>query len=154
MDKILFTLYVLLYGLVFSFTVSAFMLFRPFTYVENDHTYILCHTNQVRYETSPNLIYAIETKLDSFNDAKARKLCTYHIISDYINMYKVPKEVNYTFLPDKRTESGWLNALFGGFLVFLFGSAAIEAFYSQARLKIPYRFGKPFWNYLFSMINT
>lgn len=149
-----FGTYIFLYSLVFSFAIAAILVFRPFTYVENDHTYILCHTDQVRYETSPNFIYAIETKLDSFNDAKARKLCAYHIISDYINMYKIPKEVNYTFLPDKRTESAWPNALFGGFLVFLLGSAVIEVSCSLARLKIPYRFGKSFWDYLFSMINT
>ncbi|MBI2641193.1 hypothetical protein HYW87_01190 [Candidatus Roizmanbacteria bacterium] len=101
------------------------MLFRPFMYIDNDHSYILCNKDKIRYELGPNVIFAIDKKLDPFNDAKARKLCEHQIIRDYINSYPVPEKINYTFLPQKLQESSWLGALFSAILTFAVGSFLI-----------------------------
>lgn len=75
-----------------------------------------CQPSREEYEINPNLIFAINEKLDPFNDGKARKLCQYHIIRDYNNAYSVPKEKNYIFKPALLQESSWLNAVFAVFL--------------------------------------
>lgn len=119
-------IYYILYILLSAVAIASLMIFRPFPYVDNNQSYIQCFTDGIGYETSPNLIFALDTKLDSFNDSKARKLCAYHIISDYINMYQTPKEQNYMFLPAKLQDSSWLNAVFVGFVVFALGFLCIE----------------------------
>ena len=115
------------YSLIIFLSISVFMLFRPFPYVDNDRSYILCYTNRVRYEITPNLIFAVDSQLDNFNDSKARKLCAYQIISDYNNVYPTPKEKNYTFLFAKTTQSSWPNALFAAFLVYLSGLVLVRS---------------------------
>lgn len=116
MMKILF----LFYTTLILISTAVFILFQPFTYIDNNKSYIDCADGS-RYEASPNFIFALDKTLDPFNDKKARKLCQFKIISDYNDIYQTPKAVNYTFVPKNEEESSWPNALFASILLFLIG---------------------------------
>ena len=120
--------YITLYGIVLALSFSIALTFAPFEYVDNDHSYISCFNDGKKYEASPNYIFALDTKLDSFNDIKARKLCEHKIISDYINSYSTPAIVNYQFLPAVTEDSSWLNVAFVFLLTFFSGSLLVERF--------------------------
>ena len=144
--------HVFLYSIVLALSFSSFLLFRPYEYVDNDHSYIRCFKDGISYETSPNLIFAIDTKLDSFNDAKARKLCEHKIISDYINSYSTPPKINYEFLPALSEKSSWPAALFVFLLTFLAGSFVVEVFAKLLGFKSSY-FGKKFLDTFISLFD-
>lgn len=116
----------LAYSLLLSLTLFVFVIFQPFSYIDNDHSNLMCQGNNVPYETSPNMIFLIDKKLDKSNDSKARKLCQYHIIRDYNNTYETPHTLNYTLLPAESIESSWLSDIFICLIVFLSGSLLIE----------------------------
>lgn len=123
---ILSIVYFVFHTVVVAIAFTASSIYRPFTFVDNDHSYVLCHQSNTKYETSPNLIFAVDEKLDPFNDKKARKLCQYQIIKDYGDTYATPGQINYTFLPALRQESSWLQAAFAFFIVYVFGSVVIS----------------------------
>lgn len=116
----------LTYSLLLSLTLFVFVVFQPFSYIDNDHSNLMCQGNNVPYETSPNMIFLIDKKLDKLNDSKARKLCQYHIIRDYNNTFETPHTLNYTLLPAESIESSWLSDIFICLIVFLSGSLLIE----------------------------
>lgn len=118
--------YIFFYSLVLAISFSVSLIFAPFTFIDNDHSYIRCFKDGRKYETSPNYIFALDTKLDSFNDIKARKLCEHQIIRDYINSYPTPPVLNYEFLPAKAEDSSWMNVFFVFLLSFFAGTALIE----------------------------
>lgn len=152
-DNLLLTIYILTYSLVFALSMSSFIIFRPFFYVDNDTSTVVCNKDQKSYEISPNLIYSVDQKLDPGNDKKARKLCEYQIISDYTDVYKAPMEKNYIFAHSMEQESSWPNAVFAAFLIFFLGSAFVELILRRIlRIKQSYLFGKYFWRMIFFLI--
>ncbi len=143
--------YTIGYSIIICLSLVAFSIFKPFTYIDNDHSYIHCFNDSISYETSPNLIFAVDKKLDAFNDEKARKLCQYKIISDYINYYKKPAQVNYELLPAYAQKSSWPAAVFAFWLTFILGSFITEAIGLSLKLGRSY-FGTRFIAFLASSI--
>lgn len=144
-------LYLILYSFVVSLSICAFVIFRPFSHIDNNHSGVFCHTDKLTYETSPNLIFAVGDKLDPFNDKKVKKLCQYRITRDYGDIYKAPQKINYTFLPALMQESSWPNALFAGLMTFGFGSFVIEILWKAFKKKS--YFGSQIWNFFLYLIN-
>ena len=124
------------YTILTILSVIAFTLLRPFNYVDNDNSHIVCSNNHQIFDSGPNFIYTINNKLDAFNDAKARKLCRYIIIYDYNNVYETPKEKNYNFVPVYLTESSWPNAIFISLVIFFAGAWMIETLLGKVKLKL------------------
>ncbi len=109
-----------------SLSFSTVRFFKPYAYVENNTSYLMCDDGS-RFETGPNSIFSLESRLDPVNDKKARKLCQYKIIRDYGDTYKASSQINYRFYPDIKNESSWINAVLAGVTVFILGSVLIEA---------------------------
>lgn len=95
--------------LTFSLAIGMFFLFEPFKYLDNDQSTVICNTGG-EFNIGPNYIYSFEDKLDKFNDVKARKLCTFGAIRDYINYYKTPAQKNYQLKPVFAQNSSWGDA--------------------------------------------
>ena len=129
----LFGLYLFFYSLLLAVVFGVFIVFRPFTYIDNDHSNVICRTDNAHYETSPNLIFLIDEHLDKLNDVKARKLCQYHIIRDYNNTYESPTHINYTLLPAIAYESSWINDIFVCLVTFFIGASLIEIIWGLVR---------------------
>jgi hypothetical protein len=102
-----------------------FIIFKPFTYVDNDKSKIVCNNNGASFDAGPNYIYTLDQSLDGFNDVKARKLCEFNTIRDYIQAYKTPS-MNYQFKPVYTTNSSWGDALLMTLITFVVGTFAIE----------------------------
>lgn len=115
-----------LYSTLVAVSIFFVSIFRPFTIVDNNQSNLICSADKHKYESAPNFIFAINENLDSFNDAKARKLCQFQIIRDYNSTYQTPVQKNYTFLPTMQQESSWLNAFFAGIFILLIGKKIIE----------------------------
>ena len=145
--------YISIYSLLITLSFSISLFFMPFKYVDNDHSYISCFSDGRRYETSPNYIFALDDKLDSFNDIKARKLCEYKIISDYNNTYSTPASVNYEFLPVVFQDSSWLNVIFVFLLTFVIGSALLESMGKLLKLKSSF-FGQSLFNIITELFKS
>ncbi|OGK17071.1 hypothetical protein A2774_05100 [Candidatus Roizmanbacteria bacterium RIFCSPHIGHO2_01_FULL_39_12c] len=120
-----------LYFFLTVISLAAFQIFRPFNYLDNASSYIVCDKNQARFEIGPNLIYSFTDSLDEFNDQKARKLCEYNLIKDYLNTLKVPEKPNYAFYPAYKTESSWLDALIISSILFFIGATVIQILFQQ-----------------------
>ena len=101
----------LILTLVFSLATAAFFLFKPFNYIDNDQSAVLCDNGRALINIGPNYIYSFEDKLDSFNDIKTRKLCQFNTIRDYNDTYKTPETINYQFKPVYSQDSSWPDAL-------------------------------------------
>ncbi len=97
------------YACIFAISLAVLYILRPFSYTDNDASKLQCENDRI-YNTGPNYIYTFGTKLDSFNDMKARKLCAYDIIWDYGGNYKTPGSVNYKLSPVIKQESSWSDA--------------------------------------------
>ena len=117
-----FVSYVLL--LVISFSV--FYIFKPYSYVDNATSHIICNKNSASFESGWNFVYAFDAKLDEFNDIKARKMCEYNLVKDYDNTVKTPPEVNYRFEPNYIKESSWADTIFMASATLIFGFIFIE----------------------------
>lgn len=115
------------YSLLVAISLFVFTIYRPFTYIDNMRSYIICNKDGRKFDIGPNYIYSFTNKLDSFNDAKARKLCEYGLIKDYHNSLETPTNLNYQFHPVYTTDSHWLRAIILSSLVFTIGLIAIEA---------------------------
>ncbi|MBI2641195.1 hypothetical protein HYW87_01200, partial [Candidatus Roizmanbacteria bacterium] len=109
---------IVFYTLFIAVCLSTLILFKPFRYVDNQKSYIVCKKDNSHFEIGPNLIYTFTQSLDDFNDKKARKLCEYKTIRDYADSQKTPQEVNYIFYPVYTTESSWSDVLFSSMLIF------------------------------------
>ena len=131
MKTIQLIIYFSAYSMILAFSIVTLVFFLPFSYVDNDHSYVRCQADGVAYETSPNLIFLVDAKLDNFNDVKARKLCEYHVIRDYNRTYATPKRINYTLEVAKKQSSSFPNALFAFGLTFLLGSIITEITFKQ-----------------------
>lgn len=152
-SKIFFVVYFFLYVISSSLAIGAFMFLRPFTFIENAHTYVKCLNDQVSYEAGPNFIFVLDDKLDPFNDVKARKLCQYNIIKDYNGQYKTPEEINYLNLPEKQLSSSWPNAIFASFFVFFLFSASIEVGMKLVIKDINNLFFRSLWHYIGNLLD-
>lgn len=97
--------------LVVSLALGSLIIFRPYSFVDNDKAKVICVESGASFDIGPNFIYTLEDKLDSFNDQKARKLCQYNIIRDYGNTYQTPDKVNYQFKPVYTKDSSWGDAI-------------------------------------------
>lgn len=113
------------YLLLTTLSLSALIIFKPFTMVDNDTSKIVCQKGG-SFDAGPNYIYTFEQRLDSFNDEKARKLCEFGIIRDYHNVYKTPLSQNYDFKPIYRSVSSWGDALLVTGILMLGGCFLIE----------------------------
>lgn len=114
-----------MYFLLICLSFGMIIIFKPFTFVDNDKSKIVCDKNGSSFDAGPNFIYTFEEKLDSFNDEKARKLCEFNTIRDYINFYKTPP-LNYQFKPHYKTNSSWGDASLMTLASFALGLLAIE----------------------------
>lgn len=114
------------YSVIVALAISAFYIFKPFVYVDNAPSRIICN-NGAEYEAGWNFIYSLDGKLDDFNDAKARKLCMHGAIKDYGNTLSVPLEKNYRFEPQYITESSWADAIIMFLGVIFFGIVIAES---------------------------
>ncbi len=112
MPKLFSTFIIILYTIVFSTSLFVFYIFKPFTYLDNAQSKIICNKNGAVFEIGWNFVYSFDGKLDAWNDIKARKICEYNAIKDYVNAVKTPQEVNYHFEPIYITESSWPDAIF------------------------------------------
>jgi len=101
---------IIILTLTFSLAISAFFLFKPFNYIDNDQSAVLCDNGGI-FNIGPNYIYSFEDRLDSFNGIKARKLCQFNAIRDYNDTYKSPETINYQFKPIFSQDSSWPDAL-------------------------------------------
>ena len=119
-------IYIVLYVFFISISIGVFFIFKPFQYIDNQKSYLICTKDQSRFEIGPNLIYAFSRSLDSYNDKKARKLCEYKTIRDYADSQKTPETVNYKFYPVYTNESSWLNAIQAGVYTFIVLAFLIE----------------------------
>ncbi len=102
---------ILLIGIVLAASFAVGYTFKPFTYIDNGSSKIVCNKNNVALDMGWNFIYTFEDKLDSFNDVKARKLCEFNSIKDYANFYKTPSDVNYHFEAKYTQDSSWTDTL-------------------------------------------
>ena len=127
------TLYLLLYLLLISSSLGVFYIFRPFKFIDNSKSYLLCQNNN-KFFIGPNLVFTFDGLLDSYNDKKARKLCEYSLIRDYADTLKTPPAVNYGFTPVYSQESSWSNTAFAFFLAFSLGAVLIEANFKTVSL--------------------
>ena len=111
---------------IISLALGSLFIFKPFTYIDNAQSQIICNKDGQTFELGWNFIYTFSDKLDSFNDTKARKLCEYKIIKDYSNTYQTPAIRNYDFRPKYIQESSWPEAIFMFFAMLIFGALIIE----------------------------
>lgn len=135
--KLILILYIALYIFLASFSLAVFRYFKPFTYIENNTSYVICDSGQ-KFQIGPNSIFAFNRTLDSYNDIKVRKLCQYQIIRDDINMYKTPDKINYRFSSIEVQQSSWINAVLALCLAFSVGSIIIELVMKLLSYKISY----------------
>ena len=121
---LIFSLYLLSYLILISFSLGVFYVFRPFKFIDNSKSYLLCKNNY-RYFIGPNLVYSFNGRIDTYNDKKARKVCEYGIIRDYSDTFKTPS-LNYIFNPVYSQESSWFDAAFSFFLAIAVGTILTE----------------------------
>lgn len=137
-----FIFYIFAYSLLIAIALTPAMLFLPFEFVNNDHSYLVCLKNGKQYELGPNFIFMIDSKgLDSFNHVKAGKLCEHTIIKDYGNTVPATSEINYKLIPAVAKDSSLLNVVFVFLVTFSLGSLLIEKLGKLAGLGLS-RFGK------------
>ena len=126
MNKKFFALYFAFYLVLIELSLGVFFIFKPFTYVDNVSSYIVCNKSKLNFEIGPNFIYTFNGILDEFNDQKAKKLCEYGLIKDYADTLKTPAIQNYAFYPLYTVDSSWIDALVISFITFLAGVIMIE----------------------------
>lgn len=129
-------LYLVSYIALLSIAIGVLYIFKPYEYVDNATSMIICNKDTRSFETGWNFIYSFDGKLDSFNDTKARKLCEYNSIKDYGNSLKTPLIVNYKLEPKYIQESSWADALLMFFATFIFGVIVIQFLFSKLNFKI------------------
>lgn len=129
--KLYIAVYLTLYIILLSLSIGIFYVFKPFTYVDNNKSLITCSKDGRSFEAGWNFVYTFNKSLDSFNDAKARKLCQYNAIKDYADYYKTPATINYQFVPKYIQESSWGDALVMFFAFFILGLIIIETLNNQ-----------------------
>lgn len=152
-----------LYRLVYLAYISGLLLFglivvwvgwenRPQPFIDGEKSTINCN-NGKRYSLNSVSIYIFtgETKLDSYDDVKARKACEYAIKDDYIENYKTPQYQNYTLNVVNSTRGSWGSA----FSWWVFGGLGVYIVLSILREALLYLFlGKPFsWEW-FKRLNS
>ncbi len=126
----------LIYVFIISMSMGAFWSFRPFQYIDNYESRVICNNNQI-YQTGPSVIFSSDGTIDAWNEKKTEKLCAFGMVLDYYDMYKAPGTVNYRFSPAYQTDSSWQQAIFAFFVVGGFGILVAEALLEL--LKINYK---------------
>lgn len=121
------SIYLISYVIIFSIAYSVFYIFKPYKYVDNATSKIICDKNSAQFDTGWNFVYTFNQQLDQFNDKKARKMCEYNVIKDYADTLKTPPAVNYRFVPQFTHESNWTDALIMFFAPLILGTIFIEA---------------------------
>ena len=128
-------LYVLNYIALISISIGILYIFKPYKYIDNATSSIICSKDSRSYEAGWNFIYSFDDRLDVFNDAKAGKLCEYGAIKDYGNTLKTPLEKNYRFEPKYIQESSWGDAILMFFAAFILGGLIIQILFSRFTFK-------------------
>lgn len=118
--------HLLAYSIIAVISLAVFIIFKPYSYIDNNRSQIVCDKSSAAFDIGPNYIYTFETTLDDFNDKKARKLCEYGIIRDYQDFYKTPLAKNYLFRPTYSHESSWPDALLISTATFFLGAFVFE----------------------------
>lgn len=131
----------LIYILIISLSIGAFWLFRPFQYIDNYESRVICN-NGVIYQTGPSVIFSTDGTIDTWNEKKTEKLCAYGMVLDYYDMYKAPGNVNYRFSPAYQTDSSWQQALFAFLVLSGLGILTIESV--QKLFRLHYKVNWPF----------
>lgn len=126
-NKLKYPFYLSSYSLLLSVIIAVFFILRPFSYIDNDRSNLICLIDKTINETGSNMIFMLDEHLNKPNDIKARKLCKYKIIRDYNNTYQTPTTINYTLIPKVAYESSWLNDIFICIVLFIFSSVIIES---------------------------
>jgi hypothetical protein len=129
MKKII-SIYLISYVILFSIAYSAFYIFKPYKYVDNATSRVICDKDNYQVDAGWNLVYTFDQQLDRFNDIKARKICEYNVIKDYTDVYKPPSKINYRFIPQYIQESSWKDALIIFFAPLFLGAIIIEVAYA------------------------
>lgn len=122
------------FSIMIALSLTLLMAFRPYSFVDNDKSKLICDKNGASFDMGPNYIYTLDNKLDSFNDEKARKLCEFNIIRDYGNFYKNPTAVNYQLKPTYAKDSSWGDAILMASVILLFGVLIVETIKKDFRL--------------------
>ncbi|MBI4009310.1 hypothetical protein HY357_03685 [Candidatus Roizmanbacteria bacterium] len=149
--KFFLVLYLLAYILLTSLSLAVFRLYKPYLYIENNTSYVICNDGS-RFETGPNSIFSFDKKLDLFNEKKAKKLCQYKIIRDYGDMYKTSNEINYQFHPVEVEESSWITAILAFYIFFVSGAFVIEIIKRFLRIDLGFDVGKKIVDLFFCLI--
>lgn len=93
--------------ILISVSLFIFYLLLPFKFIDHNESKITCQKNNASYKLGPNLIFALDEKLDSLTDKNIRKLCEYAILNDYQDTYKTPTKINYHLELAYQQEGSW-----------------------------------------------
>ncbi len=143
--------YFITYAVLISISLGAVLVYKPFTYIDNSKSSIICTKNGSKYEIGPNFIYVLGNKIDKFNDIKARKLCEYGLVKDYSGSLKIPENVNYSLEIVKTKDSSWIDAILSGIVIFFLEIIFFETFYFVIKKRIGI-IGKVFLNIFIKLI--
>ncbi|OGK16198.1 hypothetical protein A2774_04965 [Candidatus Roizmanbacteria bacterium RIFCSPHIGHO2_01_FULL_39_12c] len=105
--------------LTFAITLFIFFSFRPVKIIDHQKSEVICHKNNIAYNLGPNLIIALNDKLDPVTDSKIKKLCEYSIINDTNNIYQIPDSPNYSVSAVYKQAGSWTDAILLGITVFI-----------------------------------
>lgn len=117
-NKISNLIYFLIFFILFSLSFTVFYLFRPYSYIDQSKSKIVCNNNKTIYDVGPTFFFAFERKLDPKTDKNVRKLCEYSIINDYQDTYKSPRKINYRLIPVYNQEGSWTDAFLISLVIF------------------------------------
>lgn len=115
---------------------------KPTTYIDGKKTTINC-TNGKNYATNDLDIYLWEkeTQLDTYDDRKAKIVCTYGVKEDYGTKYNLPSTANYTVNYVESVRGDWFTAI----LWWGIGFVVVYAGLNLIRETLIYMFfGRPF----------
>jgi hypothetical protein len=127
--------YIISYIIALLTSIGILYIFKPYKYIDNATSLIICSKDSRSYEAGWNFIYSFDVRLDVFNVAKAGKLCEYGIIKDYGNTVKTPSETNYRFKPKYIQESSWGDAILMFFAAFILGGLIIQLLFPKLTFK-------------------
>lgn len=120
---------------------------KPETYIDSDKSSLSCD-NGKKYTLDSLGIYLItdDTRLDTYDDRRAKIACTYGVKDDYITQYKLPSVANYQVNYVNSIRGSWKSALFWWLLGFLGAYITLNLIRETLNYIL---FGKPFdWLWL------
>lgn len=103
---------------VLAFIFFGFIVFivgwnsKPEEYIDEDKSHLTC-TNGKKYALNSSKIYLFssDSELSEYDDERARKVCAYAIVDDYLNKYKTPESQNYQVTLVNSIRGSWGSAV-------------------------------------------